>query len=625
MTDLLVQTETETPAEAARPGVVKRLLHNPLGLASMLILAIVVLTAIVGPVLAPFDPNHSAIRDAMQSPGGQHWLGTDSAGRDVLSRLLIGARSTLLAAALAASVALLVGLPSGLLAGYFRGWFDVVANWCTNVLMSLPAIIILLAVSAALGKTVWVSMVVFGLLMSPGVFRVTRTSVVAVRDELYVDAARVAGLGPASIIGKHILFVVRAPLIIQASMICGIAISIQAGLEFLGLGDPTVPTWGVMLNEGFVNIYTNALLALWPGLAIALTIGSFVVFGNALRDSLEDAPKTAKAKGLEAGTTRAAPTAVDVADLQTGHLLQVTKLGVGYPQPSGRVKTVVSDVSLHVDRGEVLGLVGESGSGKTQTAFSILGLLPEHALITGGSIVFDGIALVSPDGSRLSRGRLAALRGKRIAYIPQEPMSNLDPNFTIGYQLVRPMVKVLGLSKADATKRAVELLTIVGIKDPQRTLRAYPHEVSGGMAQRVLIAGAVSCNPDLLIADEPTTALDVTVQAEVLDLLRDLQEEFRMGMVLVTHNFGVVADLCDRVAVMQNGRVVESGDVRRILRDPQESYTKALLGAMLEGKPPMTMLTGSTEAATGGSNGAARDRGDDQSGSDDPTAKAGAR
>jgi peptide/nickel transport system permease protein len=170
-------------------------------------------------------------------------------------------------------------------------------------------------------------------------------------------------------------------------------------------------------------------------------------------------------------------------------------------------------------------------------------------------------------------------------------MSNLDPNFTIGYQLVRPLTQVLGLSKDDATKRALELLTIVGITNPQRTFDAYPHEVSGGMAQRVLIAGAVSCNPDLLIADEPTTALDVTVQAEVLDLLRDLQARFNMGVVLVTHNFGVVADLCDRVVVMQHGRVVESGDVRTILRSPQEQYTQTLLSAMLEGKAPMTMLT----------------------------------
>jgi peptide/nickel transport system permease protein len=337
------------------------------------------------------------------------------------------------------------------------------------------------------------------------------------------------------------------------------------------------------------------MLAVWPGVAISLTVGAFVVLGNALRDALEDSPKikrrkrakpakrmSAKAGSASSAAASATTSATTVAGAGAGHLLTVSGLGVGYPQAGGHTKVVVSDVSFHLDRGEVLGIVGESGSGKSQTAFSILGLLPAEAEITGGSITFEGIALVSAEGHQLSQGRLSELRGKRIAYIPQEPMSNLDPNFTIGYQLVRPLTKVLGLSKVDAKKRALELLTIVGITNPQRTFDAYPHEVSGGMAQRVLIAGAVSCDPDLLIADEPTTALDVTVQAEVLDLLRELQSELNMGVVLVTHNFGVVADLCDRVSVMRDGRVIETGPVRAIFNEAKHPYTQSLLAAILE-------------------------------------------
>lgn len=581
----------ESPDVAARPGVARRLLSNPLGLVALLILAIVVLTAIIGPWVAPFDPGHSTLADAFKGPGDGHLLGTDSAGRDVFSRLIVGARTTLLAGALAVAVSLLVGVPSGLMAGFYGGWFDAVASWCTNLLMSLPAIIVLLAASAALGNSVWVSMGIFGLVMSPGFFRLTRSSVQTVRNELYVDAARVAGLSDTSIISKHILFVVRAPIIIQASIVCGIAISIQATLEFLGLGDMLVPTWGVMLNEGFVNIYNAPLLVLWPALAISFTIGSFVVLGNALRDVLEDSPKAARTKGAKKGRKDVSGGAAGIPDVYNDHLLTVTDLAVGYPQPGGRIKTVVANTGFHLDRGEILGIVGESGSGKTQTAFSILGLLPDDALITHGSIVFDGTTLVSSQGQHISQAKLSKLRGKRIAYIPQEPMSNLDPNFKVGSQLVFPMVQILKISKAEATKRALELLTTVGIANPQRTFDSYPHEISGGMAQRVLIAGAVSCNPDLLIADEPTTALDVTVQAEVLDLLRDLQSKLGMGIVIVTHNFGVVADLCDRVVVMQSGRLVESGDVRTLLRDPSEPYTKALLGAMLEGKATRTRLT----------------------------------
>jgi peptide/nickel transport system permease protein len=568
---------------------------NPLGVIALVVLLIVVLAGVFGQWLAPFEANRASLADALKPPGGGHLLGTDSAGRDIVSRLLIGAQTTLIAAAVAAATAIGVGVPFGLIAGYVGGWFDAVATWCTNVLMSLPWFIILLTATAALGRSVWISMTMLGVLMSPVFFRLTRTSVQAVRNELYVDAARVSGLSNASIIGRHILFVVRAPLIIQASIVCGISISIQAALEFLGLGDETVPTWGVMLNEGFINIYTAPILAFWPGVAISLTIGAFVLLGNALRDALEDREKHTRGplrKDAHRPLTvdALAPAAPDE------HLLTVSNLSVAYPQPGGQLKPVVHDVSFAVDRGEVLGIVGESGSGKTQTAFAILGLLPAEALITAGTIVFDGITLASGE-SQLSQSLLAALRGKRIAYIPQEPMSNLDANFTIGHQLVRPLVKVLGLSRGDAVKRALELLQIVGIPNPQRTFDAYPHEVSGGMAQRVLIAGAVSCNPDLLIADEPTTALDVTVQADVLDLLRDLKARFGMAVVVVTHNFGVVADLCDRVVVMQSGRLVESGSVRRVLREPREPYTRMLLGAMLEGKEPMTMLTEAGAAA----------------------------
>ncbi len=262
-------------------------------------------------------------------------------------------------------------------------------------------------------------------------------------------------------------------------------------------------------------------------------------------------------------------------------LLVIEDLAVGYDQPDGSVKTVVHDVSLTVRRGEVHGLIGESGSGKTQTAFAVMRLLPAGGRITGGTVQFEDTDVAAASGKEMVQ-----LRARKVAYIPQEPMSNLDPAFTIGSQLTEPLRVALGLGKAEAKERALQLLARVGIPDPQRTFDSYPHQVSGGMAQRVLIAGAVSCNPDLLIADEPTTALDVTVQAEVLDLLRDLQAEFNMGVLLVTHNFGVVADLCDRVSVMKTGQIVETGSARSIFADPRHPYTKSLFAAILEDAAP---------------------------------------
>jgi peptide/nickel transport system permease protein len=253
---------------------------------------------------------------------------------------------------------------------------------------------------------------------------------------------------------------------------------------------------------------------------------------------------------------------------------------VGYPDGLGGIKRVVQNVTLTVNRGEVVGLIGESGSGKTQTAFALLGLLPAGGKVIAGSIVFDGQQMTMASPKELDK-----IRGARISYIPQEPMSNLDPSFTIGSQLVEPMVCVMKMSKQEATSRAIALLERVGIPEPTKAMKKYPHEISGGQAQRVLIAGAVSCNPDLIIADEPTTALDVTVQAEVLDLLRELQQETNTALLLVTHNFGVVADLCDYINVMQSGRIVEAGSVLEIFSNAKHPHTKSLLESILEGGP----------------------------------------
>lgn len=592
-----------TPAGQAgvvvRSSVLQRVLRNPLGLIAIVALTLIGTAAAFAQVLAPYDQNFSDIANTLAAPGGDYILGTDSGGRDVLSRLLYGGQLTLLSALLCASVAILIGLPTGLIAGYYGGWFDSTASWFANMILSLPGIMVLLSVRAALGPSVWLAMIVFGILLSPGYFRLTRTVVQSVRNELYVDAARVSGLSDLRIIARHIMSVVRAPIIIQTSIVAGVAIAIQSGLDFLGLGDPAQATWGIMLSDGFRNVYLNPLLLIWPTLAIMITIASLVLLGNAVRDALEDGQKIS-AKRRPAGerkTSRwAATPAVEAGTEQ--HLLKVSHLAVGYPQADGSIKKVVDDVSFHIDRGEVLSIVGESGSGKSQTAFSILGLLPDTARIVGGSIQFDGKYTVAPGDETISTERLSALRGRRISYIPQEPMSNLDPAFTIGSQLVRPMTVVLGISKAEAKARALELLAKVGIPNPQRTFDAYPHEVSGGMAQRVLIAGAISCEPDLVIADEPTTALDVTVQAEVLDLLRTMQRQLGVGVIIVTHNFGVVADLADRVVVMQSGRVVEEGDVLDILRHPKHPYTQTLLASMLEDKTPMTKLT--VDAIAGG-------------------------
>ncbi|MEU8799109.1 dipeptide/oligopeptide/nickel ABC transporter permease/ATP-binding protein [Spirillospora sp. NPDC048819] len=564
-----------------RPGAARRLLRNPLGMISGAVLLAITAAVILAPVLSPQDPGAADLSDSFAGPGAGHPLGFDSAGRDVLSRLLHGGRNTLGGAVIALLVALGIGVPSGLLAGYRGGRFDAAANWTVNLVMALPAMVVLLASRAILGSTVWVLMIVLGVLVAPGFFRLVRGIVAGVRGELYVDAARVSGLTDLRIVARHVLIVVRAPIIIQTALVAGLAIGLQAGLEFLGIGSGDTPTWGAMLNEAFQNMQRAPTMIVWPGLALGLTSASLVLLAGALRDALEDrgtspSPRPRSRPRSRSGIAVAPPGA----DATGTALLSVRGLSVAYAQAGGTAKDVVHGVDLDVREGEIVGLVGESGSGKTQTAFSILGILPDGGHVSGGSVIVDGREIVG-----LPERDHRALRGGVIAYVPQEPMSNLDPSFTVGSQLVEPMRYKLGISKAEARDRALELLRTVEIADPERTFGSYPHEISGGMAQRVLIAGAVSCGPRLLIADEPTTALDVMVQAEVLGLLKRLQRERSLGVLLVTHDLGIVADVCDRVAVMHDGRVVETGPAARVLRDPRESPTRRLLDAVLDDMP----------------------------------------
>ncbi|OAH09476.1 oligopeptide transport ATP-binding protein OppD [Streptomyces jeddahensis] len=566
---------------ARRGGVVRRLLRNPLGALSAAVLLLIVVAVVLAPLLAPQDPGASSLRDAFAGPSGAHPMGMDSAGRDILSRILHGGRNTLGGALIALGIALALGVPSGLYAGYYGGRFDSAATWAVNLVMSLPAMVVLLASRAILGPNVWVLMIVLGVLAAPSFFRLVRGIVAGVRKELYVDAAKVSGLSDTRIVARHILIVVRGPVIIQVALVAGIAIGLQAGLEFLGVGSGSAPTWGAMLNEAFQNIQRAPLPMLWPGLALGLTNGALVLLAGALRDGLED--RTGHAAKPHRARDRAAAVPSAAADSPAGQragLLSVRGLTVAYAQPDGSDKEVVHGVDIDVRAGEIVGLVGESGSGKTQTAFSVLGILPEGGRVSGGSITIKGQEVVG-----LPERAHRALRGGTVAYVPQEPMSNLDPSFTIGSQLMEPMRHALGISRKEAARRAVDLLRLVEIPDPERVVGLYPHEISGGMAQRVLIAGAMSGDPELLIADEPTTALDVRVQAEILELLRRLQKDRGLGVLLVTHNLGVVADLCDRVAVMNSGRIVETGTTEQVLHAPQDPYTRTLLDAVLDEAP----------------------------------------
>jgi ABC-type dipeptide/oligopeptide/nickel transport system ATPase component/ABC-type dipeptide/oligopeptide/nickel transport system permease subunit len=562
-----------------RRSVFSQLLRNPLAVFGLGWLLLVVLVAILAPWIAPYEPTFTELEATNAPPFTPgHLLGGDGAGRDILSRLMWGSRQTVVASIIVVVVSATVGVISGLAAGFYRGKLEGGAGFFSDAIMSLPAIVLLIALYALTGPNIPIAMAVFGVIVAPSYYRLVRSVTLGIRNELYVDAARVVGLSDLRIVGRHVLWAVRAPVIIHSSFILAAGIGIEAGLTFLGLGDPAGASWGLVMQEAFNGIFNNRWAIVGPAVVITLTILSLILLGNALSDALQSSarskplpPRRRREVLAAAARDRESEPSRDTSPVGSDVVLAVRGLRIGYPTPDGEVREVVHGVDLDLRRGEIHGLVGESGSGKSQIAFSVLGILPAEALILGGSVLLDGENLLEDEA------RTRHARGRRIGYVPQEPMSNLDPCFTVGKQLAYGLQATTSLNAQEIRERIVGLLTRVGITDPERVMGLYPHEVSGGMAQRVLICGAVAAGSDIIVADEPTTALDVTVQAEVLELLRELDEERGLAMLLVTHNLGVVADLCDTVSVMKDGNIVERNDVERIFESPQEEYTQDLL------------------------------------------------
>lgn len=581
MTTTDIRVAFDRAAQKRRSSLFRRFLRHPGGYIPLAIFVLIVLVGVFAPLLAPMDPNLVDLAAAKAPPSPEHLLGGDSTGRDILSRLIYGTRTTLWGALITIVTALVVGVPSGVAAGYFGGVFDRVATWISDALQSIPGMIILLVVAAGSRNNFELLMVTVGVFMVPGYFRIARSQTLAVRGEAYIDAARVSGLSDARIIFRHVITAVYPPVIIQTALTAGIAMGMQAGLQFLGIGDSNVPSWGAMMLEGFRLMLTYPLMLLWPSAALGLTIAVLAIMGSTLAELVQvRTPRAARRRRrgvLETGDeVAAAPATGSVRHEAPASALRVENLHVVHATPTGETE-VVHGVTLDVAPGEVVGIVGESGSGKSQTVFSVLDLLPATGRATA-----DAIGVGGAEVTHATPKERQALLGRTIGYVPQEPMSNLDPSYTIGHQLIEPLRRTHGLAKAAARQRAREVLLRVGLSDPDRVMRSYPHQVSGGMAQRVLIAGAIAGRPSLLVADEPTTALDVTVQAEVLELLRELQAEYGMALLIVTHNFGVVADICDRVIVMRGGDIVESGPVDDLFAAPTQEYTRELIAASLD-------------------------------------------
>ncbi|GAB3318425.1 dipeptide/oligopeptide/nickel ABC transporter permease/ATP-binding protein [Geodermatophilus aquaeductus] len=578
--DAADEVATEPVPPARRRGL-PAFLRRPGGIFGATWLTFVIVASLTAPLWRPYEPAEQDTANALALPSAEHWLGTDPLGRDLLSRIFTAGSLPLLSSALMLVVAFGIGLPLALIAAERGRRVEQVISRLTEVLIALPATILLLAVIGVIGNRLYPVMAILGVMISASVYRVLLGVAQSVRQRLYIDAARVNGLGSLRVNLVHVLPSMATVVAVQAAQLFGIGLLIVAGLAFLGFGpgEPE-PSWGFMIQDASGYIYTAPWLMVPTGLVLALT----VVAANELADAI--AGKVAVA-GRAGRRRRRGPLRRAVAAAAAGTaeapdpaaVLQVRDLSVSVDDGPD----LVTGVSFALQPGRVLGLVGESGCGKTMTARSLLGLLPDGVSVSGGSILWRGRELVG-----LSEREMSALRGREIAMISQEPMVALDPMFSISSQLTGPIRRFRGVGRSEARKIAAELLRNVGIVDAERVLKSHPHQLSGGMAQRVCIALALTGEPDLLVADEPTTALDVTVQAEILSLLRALVRDTGLSVVVVSHDLGVVADICDDVAVMYAGQVVESGTAEAVLDAPAHPYTMALLGAnphVPEGEP----------------------------------------
>ncbi|GAA4624161.1 dipeptide/oligopeptide/nickel ABC transporter permease/ATP-binding protein [Actinoallomurus vinaceus] len=606
-----------------RNGLAKRLSQGGvgfrrLGVPSWIALGVVLviaLAAVFAPVLAPHSPY---VQEAAGGgPSGSHWMGLDSSNRDIFARLLYGARWSLVIGLGATAIALVAGALLGSVAATSRRAIDETIMRVLDVVMAFPGIALAAVLVAVFGGSIPVLVLALAFLYTPPVARVVRGNVLAQYGEDYVAAERVIGARTPHILLRHVAINCAAPILVFCTVMIADVIVFEASLSFIGAGvRPPDPSWGSVIADGKNMVLLGGWWAtVFPGLVILGTVLALNILAEGISDAwatpsarvrhphgfappppgrdgasgkkddvdaLEQAtPGSGEVTPLPGLAEAAARLAERARPLPEGEpVLAVENLAIGFDDQHDGVD-IVDGISFEVRPGEVLGLVGESGSGKSLTALTVMGLQPRGARVRG-QVRFDHKDLLA-----LGRSARRRLLGHDMAMIYQDALSSLNPSMTIKAQLKQVV-------RRGGRRSPAELLELVGL-DPARTLRSYPHELSGGQRQRVLIAMALSRDPKLIIADEPTTALDVTVQAQVIQLLLRLREELGFALILVSHDLALVADITDRVVVMYGGQIVETGVTSALVGAPAHHYTRGLLGSVLSlesGAERLTQIRG---------------------------------
>jgi oligopeptide/dipeptide ABC transporter ATP-binding protein len=584
-----------------RTGRFRRALRTPLGISAAALLAIVLLLALLAPVL--WSPDASAIDtfNILQGPSARHWLGTNNLGQDVFYRVLVATRLSVGLALAATAIGVACGLVLGtapLIVGRRAGR---VVTSVINVAVAFPALLLALFFAVIFGVGARGALLAIGFASAPAFARLVRTLSASVAGLDYIAAARIAGVSRFRLLTRHVLPNIGEPLIVNATIAAGDALLSFAGLSFLGLG-VQAPSydWGQLLSDGLQGIYTRPAAALAPGVAVVVAGLAFNLFGEALASGLGVSSRLGRIRSaLAAGAAQAktaepqAPARTDAAD----PVLRVSDLEVSFP---GNIRPV-RGVTFTLGRGEAVGVVGESGSGKSLTALAVARLLEDPARVSATRLELLGQDLIGAGGNagtgadgREARGRaggamsgreLRRFLGTKAGLVFQDPMTSFNPVKRIGPQLAEVSAEHHGLTRRQAGQRAVDRLRAVRIPRAEHRARQFPHELSGGMRQRAMIGMAIMGEPALVIADEPTTALDVTVQRQVLRLLKSIQAGTDgsggdMALLFISHDITVVGQVCDRVLVMYAGKIVENLPTADLAARARHPYTRALLAAV---------------------------------------------
>ncbi|MGV9189011.1 dipeptide ABC transporter ATP-binding protein [Arcanobacterium canis] len=551
--------------------------------AGLIVTGLMLLMAIFAPLIAPYSLAQQGDANgpfgSLQPPSARNWWGTTVSGFDVFSRVIWGSQTALGVIVLAVAASCVIGVVLGLVSGYLGGWVDRVAVVIADAVYAFPSLLLAIVLSivisggqsSAIGGTVAAAGSI-AVVFIPQYFRVIRAEAVRLKSEPFVQSAKVLGVPAPTIMLRHVLRNATRTLPLIVTLNCSEAILTLAGLGFIGFGiEPTAAAeWGYDLNRSLADVTSGIWwTSLFPGAAIVLAVLGITLVGESLNDLADPRLRTRRAgRASTLSTDIVAPTSADESRLK------VTDLSVTFPTDDGHVQAV-RHVSLSIAPGEILALVGESGSGKSVTSRAILSLLPSGA-VASGAIVIDGDNVVGLRGEKLRQ-----LRGGKAAMVFQEPSASLNPVFPIWWQMGEGLRAHNGtISRKEIKEQTIRALETVGIDDAEHAMNRYPHEFSGGQKQRIMIAMALAMGAKLIIADEPTTALDVTVQGEILDLLRDIRDRYNTSILLITHNMGVVADLADSVAVMRNGEIIEHDRVGELFARPEQPYTRDLLASV---------------------------------------------